>query len=86
MPTGTECYKTVTVDPKSCIISCKGLYADVVKNNEFKPIEEITKFKNVLSEYEDFKKAYIRDGRYSQKLQGKNLVPRIQNSCFFVNL
>ena len=47
-PIGIECYKNITDVNTKCLTPCKGLYADVQKNDNSKPVEDMALFKVIL--------------------------------------
>jgi hypothetical protein len=59
MPPGLECYKSVKKSSDKCIIPCTGIYADVYRDEDFKPVEEIDKFRTTLENYENYKSGFI---------------------------
>ena len=59
MPPGLECYKSVELSSDACIIPCKGLYADVEREEAVENIESIEKFQPVLDQYKQYKAGFI---------------------------
>ena len=57
---------------EDCLIPCKGIYADVVKDIEIKEIDKMNKFDNLVDAYERYKRGYILDIKYPSVLKGRN--------------
>ena len=65
-PKGVECYKNMTLASSSCLIPCKGLYADIDMKSHKLDLEEMEVFEKVLEHYEGYKRAYDEDISYPQ--------------------
>ena len=70
MPKGTECYTSVKVDEDKCLIPCKGLFADVLRNNDFKQITDRETLSRMLASYEDYKTGNTKRSSYSKNVAG----------------
>ena len=73
-PLGLECYKGVKADNTKCLTPCRGLYADVQKDNNFRNLATIPNFASVYASYENYKKGFQEDIKYRnlQAYQPKN--------------
>ena len=61
MPPGLECYNSVKLRSDECIIPCKGMYADVEREEGFEATEKIEKFQPVLGQYKQYKAGFINE-------------------------
>ena len=61
-PTGLECYKTISMDTKTCLGKCEGLYADV-DEAYFQNNDQIENVGQLVSRYEEYKRGYHEDVR-----------------------
>ena len=59
MPAGLECYKSVKLSYDKCIIQCKGIYADLFRDEGFEAAENIEKFQPVLEQYKNYKSGFM---------------------------
>ena len=67
-----ECLKHIKKNVETCQIPCKGLYADVVKEMDYKQDEqpEIN-----IAGYEEYKAGYGNDTEYKKEIIGKYILP-----------
>ena len=70
-PAGNSCFeeRLSKVEGK-CLISCKGLYADVVKNMDFKQVDQSDMFKRNLARYIAFKTGFSKEKQIKKKITG----------------
>ena len=68
MPPGLECYKSLEKSSEKCKIPCKGIYADVSREEDFEKVEEIIKFRTTLESYKKYKSG-IRNEKEGNKLR-----------------
>ena len=54
-----------------CVIPCKGIYADVVKDIEIMELDKMRKFDNLVKAYERYKRGYLVDIKYPSVLKGR---------------
>ena len=78
-PAGIECYESVKEIIGKCLIPCQGIFADVVKDTDFKQMEEIDEFKTVLEEYNNYKTGYARNSKYTEEVGGNSFNHKMQN-------
>ena len=62
-----------------CLIPCKGLYADVVKNMDFIQVEQLDMFKNNLAKYNDFKAGFGSEEMIKNEITG--YFPKANKNC-----
>ena len=60
-PMGLECYQTVDVNAKECLVECTGLFASVDKKQNFKPMDEIKNMKNIVARYRKYRRGFYQD-------------------------
>ena len=63
-PKGLGCVKTQTRAPSHCIVSCQGLYADVVYKNNTEELlhgQDVHKFHKLLQEYYQYKNGFVNN-------------------------
>jgi hypothetical protein len=60
-PKGLDCYNIGIETDGNCLTSCEGLYADVFKDQEYKNVDDIKKFKPILRSYGEYKRGYSKD-------------------------
>ena len=65
-----DCYKTIVLDTEKCLIPCKGLYADVLKDD----ITINGQFGKLIEEYENYKRGYENDMEYPRLLSGISIL------------
>ena len=53
------------------MIPCKGIFADVVRKVDFKPVEERRNLKNIIASYEDYKRGYAQITGDTNDIGGK---------------
>ena len=70
-PNGTECYKNLRQDSGKCLMPCKGVYADVVKDMDIINVRELRKFDKLVKSYENYKRDFVKDINYPEQLKGK---------------
>ena len=58
MPPGLECYKSIKNDLESCI-PCEGIYFHVKRDEDFKPVEQLEKYKNMIQDYIQYKSGFF---------------------------
>ena len=56
MPPGLECYKSVSFSSDKCLLPCKGMNADVSRDERVEEVEKIGKFKRTLDAYKKYYK------------------------------
>ena len=59
MPPGLELYKSVKKSSETCNIPCKGINADVYREEDFEKVEEKEKFGISLANYKEYKSGFI---------------------------
>ena len=50
---------------------CKGLYADVEKDNDYEKVSELKKLGNIFDSYENYKRGFSIDIEYPEMISGK---------------
>ena len=70
-PLGLDCYKGVRTDEAKCLNPCRGLYADVEKDNNLKSLGTIPNFASIFDSYESYKRGFQENVNYRN-------VPRYQ--------
>ena len=63
-PFGLDCYKGVRTDKAKYLKPCRGLYADVEKDNKLKSLGTIPNFASVYSSYERYKSGFQENVNY----------------------
>ena len=59
MHPGLECYKSIKKNSDECLIPCTGIYADVLKNEDVKLVDEMKQFKTAMVFYKKYKSRFI---------------------------
>ena len=53
-----------------CLTPCKGVYADVQKNINSMPLEDIADFKQILDNYKEYKNGFKNEKGYTKEVAG----------------
>ena len=53
-----------------CLTPCKGVYADVQKNLNSMPLEDIADFKQILDNYKEYKNGFKNEKGYTKEVAG----------------
>ena len=56
---------------EDCVLPCKGIYADVVKDIETMEVDKMKKFDKLVEDYESYKRGYLVDIDYPPILKGR---------------
>ena len=59
MPPGLECFKFLPHKSDERLIPCTGIYADVLKNEDVKLVDEMKQFKTAMVFYKKYKSRFI---------------------------
>ena len=81
-PTGADCFTSVRIPARKCLLPCRGLYADVAEDNsDLRNVEDMRNFDSLRTHYEEYKRANSNAIVYPIMLKGKALFS-IQNPNF----
>ena len=76
-PLGLDCYKGVRTEKAKCLKPCRGLYADMEKDNKLKSLGTIPNFASAYSSYESYKRGFQEDVNYRTVPSYKPLKPTL---------
>ena len=68
-PEGLECYENETYYTQSCLIPCKGIYADVTKEPKSQEKETNEEMQILVHEYEKYKRGGEEDITYDRAIE-----------------
>ena len=74
LPAGLECYKNINVDKTQCINQCFGLFADIEHLSSHQTEFGSDIFADLVEEYEEYKRGWMKDIEYPQEILGKNYI------------
>ena len=76
-PLGLDCFKGVRTEKAKCLKPCRGLYADMEKDNKLESLGTIPNFASAYSSYESYKRGFQEDVSYRTVPSYKPLKPTL---------
>ena len=69
-PAGRQCFKSIKQENVKCKTPCKGVFADVEKNDDYLPVEDMVDFEKILYIYKKYKAGFKDEKGYTEKVAG----------------